>query len=333
MDPLSQGLLGACFSSSFAKKNNFKMAALCGTVGGITPDLDVFIKSDTDPLLFLEYHRHFTHSLVFVPLGGLFVSLFLIIFLKNYSFKQIYLFSTLGFLTHGILDSCTSYGTNLFWPFSDTKIAWNIISIVDPIFTFILIFCMIFCFLYKSIKIIRFGTLLSFSYLIIGIFQYQNVKSYVNAFANKRGHKIERILLNPTIGNNILWRTVYEFNNNYYIDAVYMPLFGNTSYKKGSKVKVIDKEDVFPDINRNSIQRNDIRRFSYFSMDFIYLHPDYDNVIADLRYGTLPYDNKSLWGIKINENNSEQHVNFLNLRNFKSNQYLEFWSMLKGNMK
>ena len=45
MDPLSQGLLGACFSSSFAKKNNFKMAALCGTVGGITPDLDVFIKS------------------------------------------------------------------------------------------------------------------------------------------------------------------------------------------------------------------------------------------------------------------------------------------------
>ena len=28
--------------------------------------------------------------------------------------------------------------------------------------------------------------------------------------AKKNGHKIERILLNPTIGNIILWRTVYQ---------------------------------------------------------------------------------------------------------------------------
>ena len=333
MDPLSQGLLGACFSGSFANKNNYKIATLCGALGGVTPDLDVFIKSENDSLLFLEYHRHFTHSLAFVPLGGLLVSLFLMIFLKNYPFKNIYLFSTLGFLTHGILDSCTSYGTNLFWPFSDTRVAWNIISIVDPIFTFILIFFMIFCFLYKSTKFIRFGTLLSFSYLILGVFQYQNVKSYVYDLANKRDHEIERILLNPTIGNNILWRTVYEFNNNYYINAVYIPLFGKTSHKNGSKVEVIDKEDIFPKIKKNSIQRNDIKRFAYFSMDFIYLHPDYDNIISDLRYGSLPYDNKSLWGIQINENNSDKHVNFLNLRNFNNNQYSEFWSMLKGNMK
>ena len=40
--------------------------------------------------------------------------------------------------------------------------------------------------------------------------------------AANRGHKIERILLNSTIANNILWRSVHQFGDNYYVDAVYI---------------------------------------------------------------------------------------------------------------
>ena len=40
------------------------------------------------------------------------------------------------------------------------------------------------------------------------------------------------------------------------------------------------------------------------------------NIIADLRYGTLPHDHKSLWGIQVNVNNQDIHVSFENLRNF-----------------
>ena len=41
----------------------------------------------------------------------------------------------LGYATHALLDSCTTYGTMLFWPFSDVRIAWNTVSIIDPLFT------------------------------------------------------------------------------------------------------------------------------------------------------------------------------------------------------
>ena len=41
----------------------------------------------------------------------------------------------MGYATHGLLDSCTSYGTQLFWPFSDERVAWDTMSIVDPLFT------------------------------------------------------------------------------------------------------------------------------------------------------------------------------------------------------
>ena len=154
---------------------------------------------------------------------------------------------------------------------------------------------------------------------------------YLNA--EKRGHVISRISLNPTFGNIILWRTVYESDGYYFVDAVYMPLFSKPLIKQGEKAKVIDKDSVFPSIRTESKHRNDIKRFSHFSNDFIYIHPKYKNIIADLRYGTLPHDVYSLWGIKIDSSNQDQHVEYINLRKFKKNQYKTFWNMLNGKLQ
>ncbi len=332
MDPFTQGLLGASFAGSFAKKDKLKLASICGAIGGMAPDLDSLIRSPDDSLLSIEYHRHFTHSIFFVPLGGLITSILLYIFLKNkLSFKHIYLFTTIGFFTHGILDSCTSYGTRLFFPFSDSRVSWNIISIIDPIYTTILFVFIISCLIRKSSLLIRMGVCLSFIYLVFGWIKYQQVKSYIENIAKARTHEIKRILLNPTIGNNILWRTVYQSGEMYYVDAVYMPLLSEPLFKKGVQVNVIDKETIFPELGVNSTQRKDIRRFSYFAQDFIYLHNNYKFMIADLRYGTLPYDDKSLWGLEIDVNNLENHAIFKNIRNFNDSHYIEFWDMLKGN--
>jgi len=333
MDPVSQGLLGTALSGTFAQKKEIRFASFCGFIGGIAPDIDILIQSNSDPLLFIEYHRHFTHSLAFVPFGGLIVSFFLyLIFLRKKKFKTIFFFTTLGFLSHGFLDSCTSYGTSLFWPFSETRISWNIISIIDPIYTFILLFFFILSFLFKSSHLIKLGLCLSFLYLGFGLNKHIQVEKLISKIAEGRGHKIERLLLNPTIGNVILWRSVYQFKKYYYIDAVYMPLFGKPKVKKGTKVKVINKETVFPEILNDSLQRNDIRKFSFFSQDFIYIHPDFKYIIADLRYGTLPHDDMSLWGIEVNTAENDKHVTFRNLRNFNNKHYQRFWEMLKGNL-
>ena len=333
MDPVSQGLLGAVFAGSFSKKKGMRFASLCGAIGGIAPDLDIFIKSESNPLLAIEYHRHFSHSLVFVPFGGLIIAFFLyLFFLKKKDFKTIFIFTTLGFLSHGFLDSCTSYGTNLFWPFSESRVSWNIISVIDPIYTFILFAFLILSFLLKSCDLIKLGLCMSFLYLGYGLGKYMHVEKLILKLADDRGHKIERLLLNPTIGNVILWRSVYQYKNNYFIDAVYVPFVGKSKLKEGTSVGVINKETVFPEISKDSLQRNDIRKFSYFSQDFVFLHPDFKNTIADLRYGTLPHDYRSLWGIEVDPNENEKHVIFKKLRNFKNEHYKKFWEMLKGNL-
>ena len=333
MDPVSQGLLGAVFAGSFSKKKDMKFTSFCGAMGGIVPDLDVFIRSESNPLLAIEYHRHFTHSLVFVPFGSLIVAFFLyLFFLKKKDFKTIFIFTTLGFLSHGFLDSCTSYGTSLFWPFSESRVSWNIISVIDPIYTFILFVFLILSFILKSSNLIKLGFCMSFLYLGYGLGKHMNVEKLISKLARDRGHKIERLLLNPTIGNVILWRSVYQYKNNYFIDAVYVPFVGKSKLKEGTSVGVINKETVFPEISKDSLQRNDIRKFSYFSQDFVFLHPDFKNTIADLRYGTLPHDYRSLWGIEVDPNENEKHVIFKKLRNFKNEHYKKFWEMLNGNL-
>lgn len=333
MDPFSQGLLGAVVASSFSKKDNLKIASLSGALGGLFPDLDIFIRSNSDPLLFIDYHRNFTHSILFVPFGGLILSLILyLLFKKKKNLKQLFLFSTLGLFSHGLLDSCTTYGTNLFWPFSDYRVALNVISIVDPIFTLFLLVSLIFSLKYRSLIIIKVGLSLSLIYIFFGFIKNFQVKSYLTNIAYNRGHKIERYLLNPTFGNNFLWRTIYQFQNYYYVDAIYIPIFGDIKFKKGKKIGVINKNNVFPELKHNSKQREDIIRFSHFSMDYIYLYSKYKNVIGDLRYGTMPYDDNSLWGIEIDTNKPNKHVKFRNLRDFKKSDYKKFWSLIKGNI-
>ena len=91
MDPISQGIVGAALTQSSAKKNNIIKIGVIGFMAGMVPDLDVLIKSSTDPLLSLEYHRQFTHSLLFIPFGAMIFSLMIFPLIKrSLSFKTVY---------------------------------------------------------------------------------------------------------------------------------------------------------------------------------------------------------------------------------------------------
>ena len=71
MDPLTQGVLGAVLPQATAARALCAPGAgLLGFLAGMAADLDVLIRSSSDPLLFPEYHRQFTHSLMFIPSGA-----------------------------------------------------------------------------------------------------------------------------------------------------------------------------------------------------------------------------------------------------------------------
>ena len=174
MDPISQGTVGAVFAQSVANKNNIIKIGIIGFLAGLAPDLDVFIRSSTDPILSLEYHRQFTHSLLFIPFGAMIFALMIFPLIKrSLSFKTIYVASFLGYATHGLLDACTSYGTLLFWPFSNERVTWNNISVVDPLFTIPILVLVLTAMITRKRLFSFFAIGWMTFYLLLGFVQYE----------------------------------------------------------------------------------------------------------------------------------------------------------------
>jgi len=182
MDIITQGLIGATVAQSFAKPNEVRLAAIIGFTAPLLADADALISSTEDPLLFLEYHRHFSHALIFIPIGALLATFLLWPFLKKrIEFKKIYLYAFLGYATAGFLDACTSYGTHLLWPFSHDRIAWSIISILDPIFSLALILGIVFGLIKHKPLATQIGLMFAAVYLSLGVIQQDRAESVASS--------------------------------------------------------------------------------------------------------------------------------------------------------
>ena len=329
MDPLSQGTVGAAFAQSIANKNNIIKIGIIGFLAGLAPDLDVLIRSENDPILFLEYHRQFSHSLFFIPFGSLIVSLLIFpLFKKSMSLRTIYMASFLGYATHGLLDACTSYGTLLFWPFSNERVTWNNISIIDPLFT-IPVLILIGIAIKTRKKIFSFFAIgWIIFYLSLGFVQYERASSAAIELAKSRGHVAERMTLKPSFGNLILWKSIYQHEETFYVDAI--RIVQSTTLCLGENIRVFDYQYHLPDIDKDSQQRKDIERFRWFSQDYL----GYDNeknLVTDIRYSMIPNQIAPMWGLVIdNQRGINEHAIWWTSRSLDQSQIDLFKEMLSG---
>ncbi|MBD3646181.1 MAG: metal-dependent hydrolase, partial [Pseudomonadales bacterium] len=299
MDPLSQGALGASVPQSFADRQHLRVACLLGFLGGMAPDLDILIQSPVDPLLFLEFHRQFTHALIFIPFGGMICGAILYAaFAKRFlSLKQSLLYCTLGYATHGLLDACTTYGTQLFWPFSDVRIAWNNVSVVDPTFTLPVLILMIIGVVARRSLYTKIGLGWAVFYLLLGVVQNERAEALGRDIASDRGHDPVRLEAKPGFANLLVWKIVYEFDGRYYVDAVRVGM--ETTAFPGESIEKLDLDRHFPWLNPNSQQARDVERFRWFSNDYLAVDQERENFIVDVRYSILPNEIDALWGITL----------------------------------
>ena len=329
MDPLSQGTVGAAFAQSIANKNNIFKIGFIGFLAGMTPDLDVLIQSSTDPILSLEYHRQFTHSLFFIPFGSLIFAILIFPLFKNsLSLKAVYFASFLGYATHGLLDACTSYGTQLFWPFSNERISWNNISIVDPLFTIPILIFLVIAIKTKKKTFSFFGIGWIIFYLTLGYVQYERALSAAIELANMRGHNAERLTLKPSFGNLILWKSIYQHKETFYVDAIRTAQ--SSTWCSGETIRVFDYKYHLPDLDKESQQKKDIERFRWFSQDYLGYDKE-NNIVTDVRYSMIPNQIAPMWGLIIDDQRGKnEHATWWTSRNLDQSQIDLFIDMLKG---
>lgn len=137
MDSLTQIVLGASVGEAVAGRKIGNKALLWGAIAGTIPDLDVLASPWLDTVGELSFHRSVTHSFLFALLVSPLLAWLLRRLYKHQraSFRDWALLFFLGFTTHALLDSCTTWGTQLFWPFSTYGVAFYNIFVIDPLYT------------------------------------------------------------------------------------------------------------------------------------------------------------------------------------------------------
>lgn len=224
MDSLTQIVLGASVGELVCGKKAGNKALLWGAIAGTIPDLDVLASPFQDMVEQLTFHRSVTHSILFCigmsPVFGWLVH-------KLYrngqaTFKDWSWLFFWGFLTHIILDSFTTWGTQIFWPFSTYPVAFHNIFVIDPLYTVPFLICTIAVIFYKRTDNKRrtwnyTGLALSSAYMLLTIVNKFIATSHFEEALQQQNKKYQRISTRPTPFNSILWSANAEGDSLYYV--------------------------------------------------------------------------------------------------------------------
>ncbi len=293
MDSLTQIVLGAACGEAVLGKKIGNKALLFGAIGGTIPDLDVYVGNllygnQIDVMLF---HRGFMHSILFSVLAA---------FVLGWGIHKLYnsgkrLGSTTtkdwiglffwSLITHPILDCFTPYGTQLFAPFSNYRVALNNIAVADPVYTLPFLVCMIVLMFFnrtsnKRRLWLKLGLGISSAYMLFTLGNKLYVDSVFRKSLSEKHIEAERFSTQPAIFNNILWYAIAETKDAYWVADYSLFDTKNTfsNFRKVSK-----QRDLLPE------QYTDVKHLAWFSNQYysIYKINDTEFRYNDLRYPLL----------------------------------------------
>ncbi|MBD1396120.1 metal-dependent hydrolase [Pontibacter sp. JH31] len=223
MDSLTQIVLGAAVGEAVAGKKLGNKALLWGAIAGTIPDLDVLANPLLDMVEQLSFHRSITHSFLFALLvspllGGV---LWRFNQKEDATFRDWSLLFFLGFTTHAILDSFTTWGTQLLWPFTNYGVAFYNIFVIDPLYTLPFLICVVAVAFYdrrsRERKIWnRVGLIISSLYLAFSFAAQAYAKTAFEQGMKQQDIAYRSHIVKATPLNTLLWSITAETEEGFY---------------------------------------------------------------------------------------------------------------------
>ena len=227
MDSLTQIVLGAAVGEATLGRKVGNKALLWGAIAGTIPDLDVIYIQliGGNAIDEIVLHRGFSHSILFA---------FLIAPILGWLVKWLYRkkpeadfkgWTTLFFwsiFTHPLLDSLTTYGTQLFLPFSDHRVSIASVFVVDLFYTLPFLFCVIGVSMLARTNNRRrllnyIGLSLSSTYLLVGLLNKYRTSHVFESDLVREPEKMELVFTGVTPLNTILWYGVAESEDAFHV--------------------------------------------------------------------------------------------------------------------
>jgi inner membrane protein len=329
MDTPTQALLGAVVGQACFSRKLGKRALWWGALGGAIPDLDVISVAFAGPWAEFLYHRGPTHALWFGPVAG---SLLGYAVWRWYARKRedvagseeeievaaadkglplpgdpallgawVGLF-VLTFLSQPFLDVFTTYGTQLFAPFSNRRFALDAVPIIDPVYSLILIAALAVWTGTTAERRVRVGRraatlalVLSTAYLFYGLWLNERAGDEVRRQLAAEGITNARVHVYPTIFQVYLRRVVVRSEDEVLVGAITMWNPGTVVWRRFTvpnhpmimKLAETREGRIFDWFASGQVVPRVIEMKSGFVVEF-----------EDLRYGFFEEPEHGIWGIR-----------------------------------
>jgi inner membrane protein len=235
----------------------------------------------------------------------------------------------MGYLSHSLLDAATSYGTQLLWPFSRHRTGWDLISIIDPLFSLVLLVGLAWALAGQRARPAVIALAAAASYIAFGGLQHARAVAAQHRLAAARGHKVERSEVMPAMANNIVWRGLYLHDGRIHSDRIRVGWFSPSAIREGWSLPQVGDSDLPPDEERRDSGLA-FGRFAWFSDNWVARSPDDPSVLGDMRYSLSTEAFDPIWGIRFTPPASGRPVEWVNRSRDRQIRPGELWAEIVG---
>jgi inner membrane protein len=217
MDCITHTLTGGVIARAVDDEKVGNWGTIAGLVTGFFPDTD-FVLGLFNHQFYLEHHRDFTHSLILIPFYALFFSWIFVKISKRNHFWSFYKICLPVLVSHVLLDLLTSYGTMIFSPLFEHRFAWDLIFIIDVIFSGIIFFPLLLSFFWKrKAQWICRGSLAGLTiYILFCWIQHGRAIELTRSFARSVNEEIVQMASMPQPLSPFRWANYIETKDKVY---------------------------------------------------------------------------------------------------------------------
>jgi inner membrane protein len=217
VDSITHTLTGAIIARAIDDEKIGNWGSISGLAMGFFPDSD-FILGLFNRQFYLEYHRDFTHSFLLIPFYALFFSWVFVKISRRPYFWRFYKICLPVLFSHVILDLLTSYGTMIFSPFFEHRFSWDLVFIIDLIFSGIIFFPLLVSILWKrkSQWVCR-GSLIGLTiYILFCWIQHDQAIELTKDFSKNLREEVIQVASMPQPLSPFRWVTYIETKDRVY---------------------------------------------------------------------------------------------------------------------
>jgi inner membrane protein len=219
VDSITQATLGAAVGEMMLGRRLGNRALAWGALFGTLPDLDILVAPLLDNAANLWWHRGPSHSLLVMVLASWALSSPLAKLWKREKISRALAgwFVFMAWSTHVLIDCFTVYGTSVLWPFSEHRVGFNHLFIIDLFFTMPMLVALVWLAFLRTKKQLpkrrrlnAWGLGISAAYALLSVGMKFVASDGFEADLKRRGVSYERRMEAPTPFNIILWRCVVD---------------------------------------------------------------------------------------------------------------------------